>query len=138
MFFNNPAREAIQEARDHFGPMAQVACVLSLGYTSCGPWAASTVGPQKALFDVDQAAALETERIATELERQLGARNGFFRFSVEKGLELPILQVSPASIGTIKTTVKTYLSQPRVDSLLDQYVATSSHPGVLTIGAMCA
>ncbi|CCA69190.1 hypothetical protein PIIN_03090 [Serendipita indica DSM 11827] len=137
-FFNNPAREAIQEARSHFGPMAQVACVLSLGYTGYETWSASTSGSRTALLDVDQTVARETERIATELERQLGTRNVFFRFAVEKGLESPIVEVSPMSIGAIKSTTESYLGQPRVSSLIDQYVATSSHPGVLTISAMCA
>jgi hypothetical protein len=129
--FGNPIREAIQEAHQHYGAHCKVSCVLSLG---CGR-SILTLEDAKQAHSIEESlsrnAAVAGERIATEMELQIGISNVYHRFSVDRGLGF--YEGTFLDPGQITDRTHAYLADPKVSKEFDTCVRVSMGDGLCVL-----
>jgi hypothetical protein len=134
--FSNPIREAIKEAHEHYGAHCKVSCVLSLG---CGRQV-FTLEDAKQDHSIEESlsrnAALAGERIATEMELQIGISNVYHRFSVDRGLGFS--ESTSLDPGQITDRTHAYLADPKVSKEFDTCVSVSLGDGLCVLDDICA
>lgn len=127
--FNNPIREAIAEAASHYPVASTVSLLISLG---CGrpPISTRTNAESTSLSDPMDRILAENDRVATEIERTISMNQGYYRFSVERGLEsIP----SPPRIAVrIIEITQYYLREERVQRELEDCLRAGRRAGQLT------
>lgn len=134
--FSNPTREAIQEARSTCDTKRRISCILSLG---CGR-PDSSFSEQLRSRNTQQQhswnASLDSDRVATELEAQIGTSHIYHRFSVEQGLH-SYDDAHLHNLGVIKAITNAYLDQPKVHRALETCASISQGAGECTLDDIC-
>jgi hypothetical protein len=127
--FNNPTLEAIKEAKDIFGKERRVSCLLSLGAGQAEVRSTSSK-------DYTTKTAQDTETIARECQRRFGSLEIYFRFSVERGMDLECA-IGEGTFGAIATHTSVYLEGDESAKRLDRFVTISSSTDRVTLDNLC-
>lgn len=116
---NNPSRELLREARNVFGNDQRVACLVNIG--SGKPQILSLREENRTLDGVARVLeeiATDCETEAEQLADQFAETGIYFRFSVDRGLELVGLH-EWKEFGKVEAHTKTYLETGRTTRLVD-------------------
>jgi hypothetical protein len=127
--FNNPTLEVIKEAKDIFGKERRVSCLLSLG-------AGQAEVRSTASKDYTTKTAQDTETIARESQRRLGSLGIYFRFSVERGMDLECA-IGEETFGAIATHTSVYLEGDDNAKRLDRFITISGSTNRVTLDHLC-
>ena len=127
--FNNCTLEAIKEAKDIFGKERCVSCLLSLGSGQAEVRSTSSK-------DYTTKTAQDTETIARESQRRFGSLKIYFRFSVERGMDLECA-IGEGTFGAIATHTSVYLEGEDNAKRLDSFVTISSSTDRVTLDDLC-
>jgi hypothetical protein len=156
----NPTREVIKAAYQVFGEEEYVACLLNLGAGNLGVIRVSSeagardgMGSNGRNGSMAEAAAKriaeDPERVAREMDEEIGTTGLYFRFSVEQGMQLSRAAVerrqsmkqtgaNGGSLGVVMADTVTYLGQPKIGKDIDHCVDTLSRKvGLETLYSLC-
>ena len=120
--FDNPIREAIKELRAVYDPKTRVNCVLSLGYGQPGVLTTAKIQDADSA-QIKMVAAIHSNYLADEIEVQIGELGVYYRFSVDRGLEVPD-NIPHDDLGLIVTHTNDYLQRNNIQGMM-QTVITS-------------
>ena len=133
--FNNPARETIKEAREHFKSNRLVACMLSLG---CGQRMPPrlTQKNEATVIALAEDIASDCELVDRDLAGRIGQSNIYYRLSVDRDLN-PGGDSSLNAIGNIFASTKTFLEHPSTTDKMDECAAVASRLERVTLTDIC-
>jgi hypothetical protein len=145
---SNPTREVIKAAYQVFGEEEYVACLLSLGAGHLGVIRVSNEASAEdgteadgrnglASNEVAKRIAEDPERVAREMDEEIGTAGLYFRFSVDQGMQLSrrvaerrkSMKQNGAGEGLsdmIMADTLSYLGQPKIGKDIDHCVDTLS------------
>lgn len=135
-FFNNPTKQALQEAKPYFGPGRQVAAIVSLGCGKALPPSISSTLNEADYVELLEIVATDSEKVSEDMERLIGQSNYthrrvYFRFSVDRILDESGDQ---RLVGKIISNTLGYLVKEQTGRSLDECVSACEIPGHATLG----
>ena len=125
--YSNPIKEVIKELLNTYGPSRKVQLILSIGAGKRVPLSIKGKG-----ISLEDKAAQEAESLAEELREQFRKTGVYFRFSVDRGIEI-LEQARDQHTSTIYSNTSAYLSQKEVDKSLDRAIRASSMSSLVTL-----
>lgn len=131
--FANPTQEAIKEAYSIFGPDTRIACILSLGSGQRG--VISLGEDNDSLQDLGTRMITEGDNMAEEVRKRIGRLRVYYRFSVDRGLE--VWDMQRQGFGMIKSHVDAYLSKDVVNANLEECLSVSKKARNITMERVC-
>jgi len=130
---NNPTLQAVEEAHNAFGRDQKVACLLSLGTGKPGNRSVSMESAQLA-----QMIARDTESTAEQLDRRYSGLQIYFRFSVDRTLELGTAsRTIEQRAGRITSYTTIYLETHAISETLSRCVQGSQSARYITMESLC-
>jgi hypothetical protein len=129
--FSNPAKQALDEARQIFGSDTKASIILSIGSGRRHPRSLNG-----AMVDVLDDMGHSGDQIAEELTQRFNNTNIYQRFSVDSGLEsLSTKDWTEENLGAITSHSKTYIKRV-VSSLSTTAEALMKNEGSVTLGQL--
>lgn len=119
--WKNPGHEVIKEFENCW-PGEGVACLASIGTGHEGVISLNISNHKVSLHKVAERILTNGERVAQELEDRFQGRDGYFRLSVEQGLQGDTHETP--SVGDVEVHTKAYLGSLNGTSLVDRLVAS--------------
>jgi hypothetical protein len=120
--FDNPIREAVKELRAIYDPKASINCLLSLGYGQPGVLTAAKIQDADSA-QIKMVAAIHSDYLADEIEVQIGELGVYYRFSVDRGLEVPD-NIPHDNIGLIGTHTGAYLQRTNIQRMMQNAITS--------------
>jgi hypothetical protein len=129
---NNPIREVVTEARSYFTRESRVSVLLSLGSGHPGVLCLGSNDTDKGLRRLLFKMTSDSEQEAQDVRQHITQFRGYFRFSVENGMERTGAHDNDLEWITVQTVG--YLRLPKTATKLDKLIdKMSSKAGTITL-----